>query len=75
MNKPDLIRKIKTLEALTNIEKADLIALLNNTKKYGLLWEDKPEDVEHILPEPIVQFIPLFIIAGLTRDYLSLHGN
>lgn len=46
MNKPDLIRKIKSLETLTNTEKADLIALLNNTKKYGLVWEDKPEEVE-----------------------------
>jgi len=46
MNKPALIQKIKTLEGFTQDEKAELIALLNNTKKYGLVWEDKPEDVE-----------------------------
>jgi len=46
MNKPALIKKIKSLEGLTNAEKSDLINLLNQTKKYGLVWEDKPEDVE-----------------------------
>jgi hypothetical protein len=34
MNKPDLIRKIHTLEALTNTEKADFV------------WKDKPKDLE-----------------------------
>lgn len=46
MNKANLIRKIKSLEGLTNDEKADLIHLLNETKQYGLVWEEKPEDVE-----------------------------
>jgi len=60
MNKPDLIRKIKTLEALTNTEKSDLIGLLTNTKKYGLLWEDKPEEVEKDLLTklPILHEVP-----------------
>jgi len=60
MNKPDLIRKIKTLEALTNTEKSDLIGLLTNTKKYSLLWEDKPEEVEEDLLTklPILHEVP-----------------
>lgn len=49
MKNTSLISKIKTLDALTAEEKAELIALLNNTKKYGLVWEDKPEDVEELL--------------------------
>ena len=49
MDKPSLIRKIKVLESLTNDEKTDLIHLLNSTKKYGLVWEDKPENIERDL--------------------------
>ena len=60
MDKPSLIKKIKALDTLTNSEKADLIALLNNTKRYGLVWEDKPEDVERDLLTmlPILQEVP-----------------
>ena len=46
MNKIDLIQKLRQLEGLTADEKADLIELVNNKKKYGLVWEDKPEEVE-----------------------------
>ena len=46
MNKTDLIHKIKTLDNITQDERAYLINLVNTKKKYGLVWEDKPEDVE-----------------------------
>jgi adenine-specific DNA-methyltransferase len=49
MNKKDLISKIKTLTDLTDTERAHLIELVNTKKKYGLVWEDKPEDVEEQL--------------------------
>jgi adenine-specific DNA-methyltransferase len=49
MNKTDLIHKLKQLEGLTPDEKATLINLVNTNKKYGLVWEDKPEDVEEKL--------------------------
>jgi adenine-specific DNA-methyltransferase len=49
MDKPTLIQKIKSLEGLTSEERADLIELINTKKKYGLVWEDKPEDVEEQL--------------------------
>jgi adenine-specific DNA-methyltransferase len=49
MNKQELINKIKQLEGLTHDERAELINLLNTKKKYGLIWEDKPEDVEEEL--------------------------
>lgn len=49
MNKKEILDKIKDLEGLNNDEKAYLINLVNTKKKYGLVWEDKPEDVEEEL--------------------------
>ncbi|MEI6138359.1 MAG: site-specific DNA-methyltransferase [Mariniphaga sp.] len=49
MNKPDLIQKIKQLEGISQEERSYLINLVNTKKKYGLVWEDKPEDVEEQL--------------------------
>ena len=49
MNKQDLINKIKQLEGITDDERAVLVNSLNTDKKYGLIWEDKPEDVEEQL--------------------------
>ena len=49
MNKTDLIHKLKTLDNITQDERAYLINLVNTKKKYGLVWEDKPEDVEEQL--------------------------
>lgn len=51
MNKTDLIQKVKTLEGLSQDERAYLINLVNTKKKYGLVWEDKPEEVEEQLRE------------------------
>jgi len=49
MNKADLIQKIKQLEGITQDERSYLINLVNTKKKYGLVWEDKPEEVEEQL--------------------------
>jgi adenine-specific DNA-methyltransferase len=49
MDKPNLLSKIKQLDTLSNDEKAYLVNLVNTKKKYGLVWEDKPEDVEEQL--------------------------
>lgn len=46
MNKYELAKKITQLEGLTNEEKASLVELLRSQKKYGLVWEDKPEETE-----------------------------
>ena len=43
INKYELAKKITQLEGLTNEEKASLVELLRSQKKYGLVWEDKPE--------------------------------
>lgn len=53
IDKAELISKLKTLEGLTHDEKASLIGLLRLQKKYGLVWEDKPEDVERLLEEQL----------------------
>ncbi len=46
MDKRALAQKIQTLDGLSNDEKSALLELLNERKKYGIVWEDKPEDVE-----------------------------
>jgi adenine-specific DNA-methyltransferase len=51
MNKTDLIQKVKALDGLSQDERAYLINLVNTKKKYGLVWEDKPEEVEEQLRE------------------------
>lgn len=48
MNKQDLISKIKQLDGISIDECAYLINLVNTKKKYGLVWEEKPEDVEEL---------------------------
>lgn len=53
MDKQALIQKIKGLDGLTNDEKSDLLGLLRSHKKYGLVWEDKPEDVEERLRDEL----------------------
>jgi adenine-specific DNA-methyltransferase len=55
MNKTDLIQKVKALDGLSQDERAYLINLINTKKKYGLVWEDKPEDVE----EQLLEMLPV----------------
>ncbi len=44
-----LAQRIRTLDGLTDEERSALLGLLNSTKTYGLVWEDKPEEVEERL--------------------------
>jgi adenine-specific DNA-methyltransferase len=53
IDKTELIAKLQQLEGLTDEEKSNLIGLLRQHKKYGLVWEDKPEDVEERLREEL----------------------
>ena len=53
MKKIDLIQKLKQLDGISQDERAYLINLVNTTKKYGLVWEDKLEDVEELLRESL----------------------
>lgn len=60
MNKYELAKKINDLEGLTNDEKSELIKLLRSQKKYGLVWEDKPEDAEQrmVNEQPVLVEVP-----------------
>ena len=73
MNKEALRKKINSLDALSKEEKAELTELLN-TKRYGLVWEDKPEAVEEELKTqlPVLQEVAERKIIG---SRLSAVGN
>ena len=49
MDKTELTNKIRGFEGFTDEEKSILTELLHKQKKYGLIWEDKPEDAEERL--------------------------
>lgn len=53
INKAELISKLQTLEGLSNEERSSLIGLLRQHKKYGLVWEDKTENIEERLREEL----------------------
>ena len=53
MDKTSLIKRISTIEGLTNEERSALLGLLRSHKKYGLVWEDKVEDVEERLRDQL----------------------
>lgn len=53
MNKTELARKIQALDGLSNEEKNALLELIRGHKKYGLVWEEKSEDIEERLREDL----------------------
>ncbi len=52
-DKINLAERIRSIEGLTDDERSALLGLLNDTKTYGLVWEDKPEDVEERLRDEL----------------------
>lgn len=59
-DRANLIKRVNTLEGLTDKERSALLGLLRENKTYGLVWEDKPEDVEERLRDelPILTEVP-----------------
>ncbi|MBO6168099.1 MAG: site-specific DNA-methyltransferase [Kiritimatiellae bacterium] len=53
IDKEALASKIKELEGLDAEERSELLGLLNERKKYGLVWEEKPEAVEETMREQL----------------------
>lgn len=53
IDKQALREKIQSLEGLSNEDKSQLLALLAEQKKYGIVWEDSPEEAEEMLREKI----------------------
>ena len=68
MNKNELANKIRGIDGLTNDEKSALIELLRKQKKYGLVWEDKPENVEERLREELPVLIEDTSKAIISED-------
>ena len=65
-----LIKRINTIEGLTDKERSALLGLLRENKTYGLVWEDKPEDVEERLRDelPILTEVPERAIISEDKD-------
>lgn len=70
MDKTSLINRISTIKGLTNEERSALLGLLRSHKKYGLVWEDKEEDVEERLRDelPILREVKDKYIPSDTPD-------
>jgi adenine-specific DNA-methyltransferase len=49
MDKTHLIQKVKSIEGLSNEERSALLDIINTKKRYGLVWEEKPEEMEELL--------------------------
>ncbi len=69
-DRASLIKRINTLEGLTDKERSALLGLLRENKTYGLVWEDKPEDVEERLRDelPILTEVPERAIISEDKD-------
>ena len=50
-NKQELISKIKNAEGFSNEEKSQMLALLNESKTYGLVWENSTEDAWEMMKD------------------------
>ena len=72
-----LLQKIDQLDGLTIDEKAQLKNLLNKQKEYGLVWEDKPEEVERQLLEnlPVLVEVKERYIAASQPDPVEKTPN
>lgn len=60
ITKQNLIERIRTIEGLSDDERAALLGVLRTDKTYGLIWENKPEEVEERLRTelPILKELP-----------------
>lgn len=52
-DKIKLAERIRSIEGLTDEERSALLGLLRQNKTYGLVWEDKPEEVEERLRDEL----------------------
>ena len=79
MNKNDLINKVKALVGLEQEERAYLIDMLNTKKKYGLVWEDKQEDVEELLRDnlPVLKELKEHAIVNADKhpNHILIEGD
>ena len=66
----NLIHRISELEGLTDRERSALLGLLRADKAYGLVWEDKPEEVEERMKEelPVLREVPERALISDSKD-------
>lgn len=79
-DRANLIKRINTLEGLTDKERSAMLGLLRENKTYGLVWEDKPEDVEERLRDelPILTEVPERAILSEDKDapnHIMIEGD
>lgn len=67
LDKQALRQKIQELDIDTEM-KSQLLSLVNEQKKYGLVWEDKPEEVEAQLKEQLPVFTEVTERAIISDD-------
>lgn len=69
-DKAKLIDRVRSIEGLTDDERAALLGLLNESKTYGLVWEDKPEEAEERLRMelPVLKEVKSRAIISDTTD-------
>lgn len=53
IDKTKLAERIRQIAGLSDDEKSSLLSLLNEQKRYGLVWEDKEEEVEKQLQDEL----------------------
>lgn len=53
IDKAALASRILALEGISSEDKSALLELLSEQKRYGLVWEDSPEEVETLLREKL----------------------
>ena len=78
IDKETLANKIKALAGLDAEERSELLGLLSEQKKYGLVWEDKPEDVEAAMREQLPVLAEVkerAIIAPNTPNHILIEGD
>ena len=66
-----LIERVQTLDGITDDERAALLGLLRESKTYGLVWEDKPENVEERLREEL----PVLVERNDDKVYSIISDN
>jgi len=80
INKHALEEKLQAVEGLTAEERSVLLALLRENKRYGLVWEDKAENVETRLGEelPVLTEVKSRRIVGSTPaapNHILIEGD
>lgn len=70
IDKAALASLIRDLKELSNEQKADLLQLLNEQKRYGLVWEEHNEEAQEVLSEniPVLVEDPSKCILSLPRS-------